>query len=195
MQTVPKALGSLLRNRTFNKFHNFGSEFRSDLRRFLNSTMDEVRLSMSTRVALKILDKIGISDAGYFREAVLRREVFGNIAYPRQRDHSSHTLYNYLLGWYLFIHCAKLRDALTTEFARRGVPSRKVPAFESDEIYFGSVWQYASLLHDVGYMFEGSQPRMDLEMSSRQAGIGARVAREYFNRTIWLEYGIDLTSN
>jgi hypothetical protein len=33
---------------------------------------------------------------------------------------------------------------------------------------------------------------MDFEISSKQAKIGARVAAEYFSRTIWLEYGIDL---
>jgi hypothetical protein len=195
MKTVPEALGSLLKSPGFNEFHlPCGTEFGSDLLRFLNSTMDEVRLITSSRIGLKILSTIGISDAGFFREAVLRREVFGNIAYPRQRDHSSHTLYNYLLGWYFFAYSTKIKEALVEEFGRRGVLRHSIPPFGSNDVYFGSVWQYASLLHDVGYMFEGSRPRMDLEMSSMQAGIGAMVAREYFNRTIWLEYGIDLTS-
>jgi hypothetical protein len=93
-----------------------------------------------------------------------------------------------MLGWYFFAHSTKLKEALVKEFARRGVTRDNIEPFHNNEKYFGYIWQYASLLHDVGYIFEGSRSRMDLEMSSKQAGIGARVAREYFNRTIWLEY-------
>jgi hypothetical protein len=41
-------------------------------------------------------------------------------------------------------------------------------------------------------MFEGSRVRGEFETSSKQVEIGVRVAREYFNRAIWIEYGIDL---
>jgi hypothetical protein len=195
MRTVPEELSTLIASRDFSEFHSdCGTQFPANVRRFLTATMDEVRLTTSSRVALKILDTIGISDAGHFREAVLRRELFGNIAYQRKRDHSSHTLYNYLLGWYFFAHCAKLKEALTQEFGKRGVPNVGVEPFQNVSKYFGSVWLYASLLHDIGYMFEGTRSRMDFDTSSKQPEIGARVAREYFNRTIWIEYDIDLVA-
>jgi hypothetical protein len=194
VKIVPEALGDLLSQPDFATFHHDCAEFPAKLRRFLNATMDEVRLSTSSRVALDILNTIGISDAAHFREAVLRRELFGNIAYPKQRDHSSHTLYNYLLGWYFFTYCAPLKAALVAEFEKRGVPKAGVEPFENTSKYFGCVWQYASLLHDIGYMFEGSRSRMDFRATNEQAEIGARVAREYFNRIVWLEYGVDLAA-
>ena len=193
MKSVPDELATLLAAADFDQFHSqCGDQFKTDLRRFLTATMDEIRIIASSRVALEILKTIGIADSAKFREAVLRRELLGTIAYEKQRDHSSHTLYNYLLGWYFFSRCDRLKDALIGEFAKRAVPHATLEPFQDNNKYFGCVWQYASLLHDIGYMFEGSLSRMAFETSSKQAEIGARVAHEYFNRAVWLEYGIDL---
>jgi hypothetical protein len=193
MKIVPEELSNLLSSPEFCEFHNgCGAQFSVKVRQFLTATMDEVRLATSSRVALDILNTIGISDAAHFRKAVLRRELSGNIAYSRQRDHSAHTLYNYLLGWYFFTHSPPLRKALTKEFEKRGVSKLDIKPFQNISSYFGCVWQYASLLHDIGYMFEGTRSRMDFETSSKQAEIGARVAGEYFSRMVWLDYGIDL---
>src|SRR5262249_23633828 len=137
------------------------------LKRFLTATMDEVRTSTSTQVSLLILHIVGLSDAGKFREAVLRRELLGTIAYPRQRDHSSHTLYNYLLGWYFLRSCPKLRAALTDQLRKRGVPHAHIRPFATTFQYFGYVWLYASLLHDIGYAFEGGLSSMALDDSSK----------------------------
>jgi len=116
--------------------------------------MDEVRITTSNRAALEVLKTIGLGDFALFREAVLRRELTGEIAYVNQRDHSSHTLYNYLLGWYFFIQSGRLKKALAEEFNKRGVPDSTFP-FTDYSTYFGCIWQYVSLLHDIGYMFEG----------------------------------------
>jgi hypothetical protein len=51
---------------------------------------------------LHILQRTDIEEAAYFWQAVLRREITGNVTYSRQRDHFAHTLYNYLMGWYFF---------------------------------------------------------------------------------------------
>jgi hypothetical protein len=195
MRTVPEELSALLSETEFEAFHRgCKSEFPGDVRRFLTATMDEVRLSTSSRVALKVLHTIGIADAGKFREAVLRRELQGTIAYEKQRDHSSHTVYNYLLGWYFYLKCFPVREALQQAFKQRGLPNSRIDPFEQEFKYFGSVWLYASLLHDVGYMFEGSLSRMSFDNTSKQAAIGARVAKEYFNRTFWLDCDIELYS-
>lgn len=193
MKAVPDELATLLSQPEFREFHTpCGDKFEKDVKRFLTATMDEVRLTTSSRVALKVLETIGIGDSATFRDAVLRRELSGTIAYEKQRDHSSHTLYNYLLGWYFFAHSPKLNGALTSEFAKRGVPRASVELFQTNGSYFGSVWQYVSLLHDIGYMFEGGLSRMSFEDSSKQAEIGAFVARQHFGRTIWLDYKIDI---
>jgi hypothetical protein len=193
MNVVIKELGRLANSPRFRKFHKgLGPTLDSDLVRFLEATSDEVRTITSHRVAECILSEIGLSDSMQFRDAVLRRELYGNIAYPGQRDHSAHTLNNYLLGWYFFAHSKSIRNSLITQFKNRGVGGSKVYPFEDYTTYFGCVWQFASLLHDIGYMFEGSRVRGEFEVSSRQVEIGARVAREYFNRAIWVEYGIEL---
>jgi hypothetical protein len=43
-------------------------------------------------------------------------------------------------------------------------------------------------------MFEGSLSRMSFEDSSKQAEIGARVARQHFSRAIWLDYKMDIAA-
>src|SRR5205823_1257748 len=122
MKAIPTELAELLNHAPFQKYHKAcGPEFDNDLKRFLSSTMDEVRTSTSNRIARLILHIIDIRDFGLFRKSVLRRELTGTIAYPRQRDHSSHTLYNYLLGWYFFLGSKPLRETLDRQFARRGV--------------------------------------------------------------------------
>lgn len=196
MKAVPKALSGLASKPAFKKAHRAcGDEFNGHLERFLTATMDEVRLTTSDSVVQCILNIIGLEDATQFRDAVLRREISGMIEYEKQRDHSSHTLYNYLLGWYFFIHSETLRDALAVEFEKRGIPAARnhpVEQLRTNAEFFGLVWQYASILHDIGYMFEGSLSRMSFDQSSKQAEIGARVARHYFNRAVWIENKIDL---
>jgi hypothetical protein len=193
MNVVSKELGRLTRSRLFREFHDgLGPAFNSDIVRFLEATTDEVRTITSSRVVESILEEIGLSDAMQFREAVLRRELYGNIAYPGQRDHSAHTLNNYLLGWYFFVYCVDIRKSLIKHFKIRGLGSLDLYPFGHYATYFGCVWQFASLLHDIGYMFEGSRARGEFEVSSRQVEIGVRVAKEYFSRAIWIENGIEL---
>ncbi len=194
MNTVTTELRSLLTWGDFRAHHkNCGNEFEADLERFLASTMDEVRTATSNRVARAILNLLEIKDFGLFRKSVLRRELTGTIAYPRQRDHSSHTLNNYLLGWYFYRNCAPINGAFAIEFLKRGVgaKSHSFPFSASSE-YFGCLWQYTSLLHDIGYMFEGGLPSTGFRSSNEQAAIGAQTARDYFNREIWLDSNLDL---
>jgi hypothetical protein len=194
MKAVPSELAELLNRRSFKNYHKpCGSEFDNDVKRFLESTMDEVRTSTSNRIARSILHIIDIRDFGLFRKSVLRRELTGTIAYPRQRDHSSHTLYNYLLGWYFFLNSKLLRKVLDEQFAKRAVGRRgsRWP-FPSPDEYFGCIWQYVSLLHDIGYMFEGGLPSLGFRESTKQAAIGVRAARDYFHRQVWIDCNFDV---
>jgi hypothetical protein len=196
MKLLTQELEDLLSEPQFSRFHaDLGIEFKSDLVRFLRCTMDEVRTTLARRIANSILDIIGYKDFGVFRDVVLKRELTGEITYPGQRDHSSHTVYNYLLGWYFFLHSHALRQVLLAQFEKRGVPRPHLDwPFSEPSDFFGCVWMYSSLLHDVGYIFEGGLPALGFRDSSEQAAIGAKVARRYFNRTIWIGYDLELTA-
>jgi hypothetical protein len=195
MKKVPQELAELLAWPAFTERHKRCKNFSEELQRFLDATMDEVRTSTSNRIVRSILELIEISDFGLFRKSVLRRELTGTIAYPRQRDHSSHTLYNYLLGWYFFRHSTSLRQKLGEHFALRGVGGTAAPVpFGSVDEYFASVWQYVSLLHDIGYMFEGGLPSLGFRESVEQAEIGVRAAQDYFHRQMWVACNFDAPS-
>jgi chromosome segregation ATPase len=77
MKTVPVELAELLNYASFRDYHKrCGAEFNNDVRRFLTSTMDEVRTSTSNRIARSILHIIDIRDFGLFRK-VAEAEVLG----------------------------------------------------------------------------------------------------------------------
>jgi hypothetical protein len=189
MAKVPDELRKLQTWPEFRKYHKTCADFSDQLERFLGATMDEVRTSTSNKVVRSILQIIEMSDFGLFRKSVLRRELSGVIAYPRQRDHSAHTLYNYLLGWYFFRHARALRDPLDKQFKLRGVDGRNSQGERWE--FFGHIWQYASLLHDIGYMFEGGLPSLGFRDSIEQAEIGVQTVRDYFHRQVWVNCGFD----
>lgn len=152
---------------------------------FLGATMDEVRLFHANRCVEEILRPLDMDDANFFRIGVLRREITGSVSYPKHRDHSAHTLHNYLLGWYFVAHCPVLREALSSEFDHRRIPTKK-RLFEE---CFADIWPYVSLLHDVGYLFEGSLGLLSTAVQDSQIEIGASVVDEYFASYFWNSIG------
>lgn len=149
---------------------------------FFKATLDEVRLHFAERFTRSILERFDIDDAMHFHEAVLSRELTGSISYEKQRDHAAHTLNNYLLGWFFFVHSEKFRGAVTAAISRR----REVKP-ESLPSRFGSVWVWASLLHDVGYLLEGNLQRVSPEVQHASIVAGARVIQDYFEHRFWFE--------
>lgn len=160
------------------------SEGRKHLPRFLSANMDELRLYHAEKYADALLRVTDHNDAVYFRKGVLRREMSRDMDFDRQRDHAAHTLHNYLLGWYLACHSDTLYGHLRHHFEVR---------FETDQGYdeglffrdFLSVWSFASLLHDVGYLFEGGLQSLDASAVSARAGRGAEYVREFFDCIFW----------
>ncbi|MGZ4947032.1 MAG: hypothetical protein ACXV5N_11695 [Halobacteriota archaeon] len=97
---------------------NNGHPIQDVLFGFLDSTLDEARVKKANDFAyyaLYISDKRSFA---YFRRAESKREISGEIDYDKQRDHAVHTLYNYLLGWYVFDHLSAFRDAFETIFKK-----------------------------------------------------------------------------
>jgi hypothetical protein len=197
------------------------SEF---LEGFLYSTLDEARLKKANifaEYALFISDK---SNFAYFRHAESRREISGEVDYEKHRDHAVHTLYNYLLGWYIFeslndfqesfknifskIYCRIDKDE--ENFCDKGETeflSRKEKDFYSkNEKFkfefknkttmglanlFGDVWPQASLLHDIGYVLEGSLSSVTSEVEHERVTNGAKALHDYFNHWAWKRLAVD----
>ncbi len=157
-------------------------------RRFLFATMDETRLRYAAEFSRVILLQEDMVDADHFREGVLKREASGEISYQKQRDHSAHATYNWMLGWYIYSHNSAIRDSVKDHVDRRLV------CWGNDKpdhaLLFGLAWQFASLLHDIGYIFEGSLSVLDPKTHSEQALIGTRIARDFFESRFWIENGV-----
>jgi hypothetical protein len=152
------------------------------LKEFLKANMDELRLFYAEKYSHAVLRLSDHEDAMYFRHGVLRRELSGDMDYEKQRDHASHTLNNYLLGWYLLCHSDRVA-AQMAEHLRRRFP-------ESDRSFyqqFGNIWPIASLLHDVGYIFEGGLRSLDTNAAVAKARKGAEYVQDFFQTLFWEE--------
>ena len=157
------------------------ADIRVHLTKFLRSTMDQVRVNRALACTERILVIADLLDFEMFREGVWKREATGVINYHSQRDHTAHTLNNWLLGWYVFSKVDAIRSALEGAIVHR---KWNVELFSLEE-YFGHIWQFTSLLHDIGYLFEGAVSRMDTGYQSSQATIGLRAIDEYFHVEFW----------
>jgi hypothetical protein len=160
--------------------------FESALQEFVASSMDEVRLARANECARLILDVSDLLDIDLLREAVLKREASGTITYKGQRDHSAHTLNNWLLGWHIYSKCSRFNEAMNEAIKMRGWPSEVL----SYDDYFGHMWQFTGLLHDVGYAFEGGLSSLDPATQSSQANVGLRLLDDYFSTRLFLDCGI-----
>jgi hypothetical protein len=154
------------------------------LTRFFDATMDEVRLIEASAYASMVLALTDVEDYDHFRRGVLRREVSRDIAYQKQRDHSGHTLYNYLLGWFLYSNSTVVKNQLHEAFRCREITR------EEPDYVFADVWAYVSLLHDIGYLFEGNLAPLSSKIQDEQIRIGAEVSQEYFDHRFWTELGL-----
>ena len=157
-------------------------------RRFLFATMDETRLQYAADFSRIILNQEDMVDADHFREGVLKREASGEISYQKQRDHSAHSAYNWLLGWYIYSNCSAVRDSVKVHVDRRlvcWIDDKPTPT-----ALFGLAWQFASLLHDIGYIYEGSLSVLDPKTHSDQAYIGTRITRDFFESRFWIDNGV-----
>lgn len=190
----------------------YGKPIEKVLVGFLNSTLDEVRLKNAndfSKYALYISDKRSFS---YFRRAESKREMSGEIDYDKQRDHAVHTLYNYLLGWYIFENIPAFSEAFKPIFAEsfqiKLEPNKielkfyvekkfmvKEPKYFLKEYplvnQFGDVWPIASLLHDVGYILEGSLSPATSKIEHDRVINGTKVIHDYFNHWLWRYTDVD----
>jgi hypothetical protein len=126
----------------------FLTDHRSLIESFLDATTDSVRLVRASKASRKVLAKYQLDELEDLRSSVQASELLRVIPYSRQTDHSAHTLYLYLLGIYLFFACAPLRAGIAKFLNEKDKSPELVARFLFQ-------WVYASLLHDIGYIFQG----------------------------------------
>jgi hypothetical protein len=116
---------------------------------FLSATTDSVRLVRASKASSEILEEYDMAELEDLRATVQASELLRVIPYPRQTDHSAHTLYLFLLGVYLFFACKPLRVGIAKFLKEKDSDSSKLV----DNFLFQ--WVFVSLLHDIGYIFQG----------------------------------------
>jgi hypothetical protein len=157
---------------------------------FLFSTVDEVRSRNANKLAQATLTLQFLDEITFFRESVLRREAGGDIANPGQRDHTAHTVNNWLLGWLIYEHSEQFRGAFKVAAQARGLLVDGTGKTIDEEIAFGNVWIYASLLHDIGYLFEGAIEAMSWRADHAMAHQAIIVVRDLWQNQVWPAWGL-----
>ena len=157
---------------------------------FLFSTVDEVRSRNANKLAQATLTLQFLDEITFFRESVLRREARGDIAYPGQRDHTAHTVNNWLLGWLIYEHSEPFRNAFKKAAEPRRLLVSGTGEHVDEEIAFGNVWIYASLLHDIGYLFEGAIDAMSWRADHDMARQAITVVRDLWQNQVWSAWGL-----
>lgn len=181
---------------------------------FFDAVLDEVRLKKANDFAEYALYISDNEDLAYFRNTVTKREIVADIDYNSHRDHAVHTLYNYLLGWYFFEHSEKLQEAFQNHFEHvldidldeqiknlsefyEKFEKIKIPDPIKNKISislaheFAEVWTIASLLHDVGYILEGSLSSASPDVEHLRVTNGAKIIHDYFNHYFWKSLEVD----
>jgi hypothetical protein len=106
---------------------------------------DVRRLDQAQKVARAVLHINDFADIMDLRDIVAQQELRRLIAYSKQKDHTAHTVYLYLLGIWFFDHVSVMKSAI---LHRSGCKTDR----EACE-WFLERWLFASLLHDIGYAF------------------------------------------
>lgn len=126
----------------------FLPKYQGILESFLDATTDSARLVRASLASRSILAEYDLGELEDLRSTVQASELLRVISYARQTDHSAHTLYLYLLGIYLFFSSTKLRTGIASHLGEHDQSSGLLSRFLFQ-------WLFASLLHDIGYVFQG----------------------------------------
>lgn len=109
---------------------------------FFNARSDIKRIIQAEKVAEKVLETMEYKEILGLRKEVASLEIKRIIDYETQNDHTAHTVYLFLLGIWMYDHVSALRDAFNSSITNK-----------QKEKMFVFQWTFASLLHDIGYLF------------------------------------------
>jgi hypothetical protein len=161
------------------------------LQSFLAATLDEVRLRKAEEYAEKVLRITDSDDTIYFRQALLRREISGEMDFLRQRDHAAHTVNNYILGWFILEKVPAMKAEMLRHInIRFADPKRPIDKDVALKRFF-CMWPFVSLLHDIGYLFEGTLSSMSMDVQNQRVKNAAAVVHDFFNYRFWLDLNAD----
>jgi hypothetical protein len=156
---------------------------------FFRSTMDETRQYYADEFSEYILFRNDMLDASYFRNIISRKELAREVDYDKHRDHAAHTLNNYLLGWYFYKNCKPVSDEFNNKIAYL---KKSLPVNFNEIEYFSHTWVMASLMHDIGYLFEGIIPALSSEPYGDFLRRSAGVVQNFIFHRFWFDTKLDL---
>jgi hypothetical protein len=156
--------------------------------KFFDSTMDEARQYYADEFAEFILFRSDMMDAAYFRNVISRKELAREVDYDKHRDHAGHTVNNYLLGWYFYCNCDPIKREINKKIDwLQKITSTNIKYAD----FFGNAWVNASLMHDIGYIFEGAIPSLTNEQYNERVRQGAAVIQTFFYHRFWFDSKLD----
>ncbi|WP_150266137.1 hypothetical protein [Paenibacillus tepidiphilus] len=127
----------------------------SELKDFFNCRSDIQRIQKAETLAEQILKLTDFGEFVSIRSAVATIEIRRRISYKKQSDHTAHTLYLFLLGIWVYDNLPTIKDKID-QFICSKNPMHM----------FLLQWTYASLLHDVGYLFSQEDDKNEIDKTS-----------------------------
>lgn len=131
-------------------------DFLHRLTTFLQARTDARRLITAQEVVELVLEAHDIGEMTKLRKKVAELELSRIIEYKKQRDHTSHTLYLFLLGIWLYDIVPAVRESYVSRTRTETGHSKMNERAVGERFVFQ--WLYASLLHDIGYIFSELKP-------------------------------------
>jgi hypothetical protein len=122
-----------------------GPKLTEQIAELFSARSDIRRLRCAQKVAKTVLLVYDFNDIMLVRDIVAQQELRRLILYSKQKDHTAHTVYLFLLGIWFFDHVSAIRSAVT----KHGGFSKTEDACK----WFIYQWLFGSLLHDIGYAF------------------------------------------
>ena len=120
--------------------------------RFLRTQKADLRTRWALQISKTVCERLGIPELANWSRFLLHREWNGAF-YAGYRDHTVHSVYVLLLGWFFYTELGKVR-----KLVQEGDDSLRRPSVED---HFARNWTLTALAHDVGYSFETKEERIE----------------------------------
>lgn len=166
---IPSYLNGIISmNKKFQSKNITYETFVTLLQDFFQTRTDIRRVHLSQQVSKIILDLFDLDEFVEIRQKIAELELLRIIKYENQRDHTVHTVYLFLLGLWLFENVPYIQANFKKWYSSEGnsfeMTSNILETSENDynkeeakQNYlihrFIFQWIYASLIHDIGYVF------------------------------------------
>jgi len=107
---------------------------------------DIQRIKFAEELAEGILSLTEFHDMVALRDEVATLEIKRMVNYKKQTDHTAHTVYLFLLGIWIYDNIDLIRNQI----------DNKIKSSKAVKMFIFQ-WIFASLLHDIGYLFYNCQ--------------------------------------